>query len=462
MSLRRYQAAVVREVGKAWARGERRVLIQLATGGGKTHIAAELVRRAGARRVLYVVPRDKILEQTAEKLRGVGVEPELLTAGRHPSLFGVKCLLAMSQTLSRRRNDRMFRSWAPELVLIDEAHTLYDQHLDFLLDWPRVPVVAMSATPDRLDGRDLHELYPTFVCGPQIAALQQAGYLVPSWTFDAPMPDLTNVRVRKGDYVRRDLSERYGQVDALRAAPEAWARYAGPKRRTLVFAPSTDIGKALVRSYAAAGAKPYYVDGNTGTRVRTDALRALDIHQIDVLINCALYVEGLDVRSIDCVQIFTSTWSLPRYLQMPGRGLRTSPETGKKNLHIIDHGGLWRRFGFVDADRDWDNYGQLLNNATAGRCTECGVLLPSWKRSRRCPRCSTLPRAPKRQTSAAAISRRQRLASRKTPHRPCPEWAVPVMAVWHDAERRRVLDVLPLTYSETTCRRALAASGRQS
>ena len=80
----------------------------------------------------------------------------------------------------------------------------------------------------------------------------------------------------------------------------------------------------------------------------------------------------------------TSTLSLSRYLQMAGRGLRLSPKTRKRNLILIDHGGMAGTFGLVDADRDWDNWG-ITPQTRLRVCKHCDRLYPPWQR--RCKAC---------------------------------------------------------------------------
>ena len=356
MKLRRYQSQMLQAVSRVFAGGHRRVLIQMPTGAGKTLVAAELVRRAGARRVLYVVPSGEILEQTSEKLDSVGCEHTVLKAGKYPSLKGVQYVLAMSQTLARRLDGNTFEKWKPDLIIVDEAHKLLDQHTHLLSHW-RCTVVGLTATPVRFDGRDLHDLFPVFLLGPQIGDLQSQRHLVPSRTFESWMPDLSEVGIgRSGDYRPSELERHYMAARLFYEVPEAWRMHA-KGRRTLAFTSGIEASKALVRAYLRAG----------------------------VLCNCNLFTEGLDVVEIDAVQMVTSTRSLSRYLQMAGRGLRLSPKTRKRDLIVIDHGGLAGTFGLVDAQRDWNAWG-ITPDTRLRLCRKCERLFPPWQR--RCKKCA--------------------------------------------------------------------------
>ncbi len=388
LKLRQYQSRMLQAVSRVFAAGHRRLLVQMPTGAGKTLVAAELVRRAGARRVLYVVPSADIFAQTSEKLANVGCDHELLQAGGHPDLRRVRYLLAMSQTLAKRLDTDLFDRWRPDLIIVDEAHKLLDQHAALVTHWG-CPVIALTATPVRLDGRDLHDLFPIYLLGPQVSALQAQRHLVAAQTYELWMPDLSTVGIgRGGDYRPSELDRHYRAARILHEVPAGWAKYARG-RRTLAFTAGVEASKALTRAYLQAGVRAYHVDGSASQNERDDALRALRRNKIDVLCNCNLYTEGLDVVEIDAVQMVTSTRSLARYLQMAGRGLRLSPKTRKRDLIVLDHGGLAERFGLIDADRDWDNWGVTASSRLRS-CKKCDALYPAWQR--RCHECKSRTR----------------------------------------------------------------------
>lgn len=355
MALRPYQQAVVRQVEAQFAAGERRLCVQVPTGGGKTVIAAEVVRRLN-RRVLYVVPSIEILDQTSAKLRAVGIVPELLQAGQWPRLHRQRVVLAMAQTLQRRQALVTSSPWYPDLVIVDEAHRMLDAHQETLSAFP-VPSVALTATPVRLDGRTLATVWPMLVQGPSVRALQAAGALCPLTTVDWPIGDLRGLKVRMGDYDQAALERRLLEHDAPARAAEAWAeRMRG--RRCVAFCPGRELSEGLVAALRSAGAKALHVDGRTAPSTRARALAALAAGEVDVVSNCGLFIEGLDVPSINGVILATSTQSLTRFLQCVGRGMRVAP--GKKDLVLLDHGRCAARLGSPDADRDWARGGAPL------------------------------------------------------------------------------------------------------
>lgn len=456
MPNRPYQTAILREVERLFASGYKRLLLQCPTGGGKTRMAVQLVSRAGWRNVMYVVPSNEIFEQTSEKLDALKIRHVRLKAGKRPSLRGESCVLAMSQTLARRKNDAMFDDWQPHFLVVDEIHKLIDQHRSILDIW-KCLIVGMTATPVRLDGKSLGGICPNMIVGPSIRQLQKDGFLVPSITYPAPMPDLRGLTISRGDFERNRLERAYLNSGISEIVPRYWKLYA-KGRRTITFATGIETSQKMVASYRAAGIRAEHIDGSTPPRQRQQALERLRKHKIDVLCNVGLFIEGLDLVEVDCITLVFATQSTSKFLQSVGRGLRLSPRTQKKNLIVIDHGGNSLRHGPVDADRDWLREGRFVGSLPV-RCRACSAYRSPTKT--KCPHCGWEERRGPR-VSRVAQTRSRKWVSERTPVRPCPTWAIPVRGVWQQSERQRARygyrlpDRTCRGYSESQCLRALA------
>jgi DNA repair protein RadD len=115
------------------------------------------------------------------------------------------------------------------------------------------------------------------------------------------------------------------------------------------------------------------VDGNTPRDQRRDLIAALGDGAIDILCNCGLISEGLDVPGVVAAVLLRPTKSLALYLQMVGRALRPAP--GKDCAYILDHAGNVYRHGFPAAQRRWNLHGREQPNApNLRRCPECGAV----------------------------------------------------------------------------------------
>ena len=451
MPPRPYQTSLVYDIVRLFAAGHRRLIVQLPTGGGKTQIANDLIVRAHAKRILYIVPSDEILTQTSKTLERAKVRHTTLTAGKKLDLDGVDCLLAMSQTLARRLGTPQFANWTPDLIFVDEAHKLIEQHRR-VLDFWQCPVIGMTATPIRLDGKPLAELWPALLCGPSIKTLQRQGFLVPCRTINAYMPDLTAIRRHKDDFDQDQLDAAFSADAVVRSAPGWWLKFA-KGRRTIAFTPGVKSSMRLAAEYRRHGIRAEHVDGNTPKSQRDAALLRLKNHQIDVLFNCSLFVEGLDCVEVSCIQLLTSTCSLSRFMQQVGRGLR--PAKGKRELVLIDHGGNTARHRRVDADRDWYRGGIALEDDNR-TCLCCGTVIDA--DCNLCPNCFRPP-VPTFAPNAAKAARAARAESKATPPRPCPPWAACVRSQWAAQEQQRYAQGRPLSETVLYCRRLLRRQG---
>jgi len=453
--LRPYQQRMIDDVFLGISQGKRGMCLQLPTGGGKTVVASDLVSQLSGR-LLYIVPSDEILGQTAKMLTKSGVTHVTLNAKTKsvPLHYSTACVLAMSQTLQRRIDGPTFLKWSPDVIVFDEAHKLIDQHATVQKRWPKALRIGLTATPVRLDNKSLAGIFPVLICGPGIESLQRDGWLVPARPVRAYMPDLSNLRMLAGEYDSGQLGAIYSADETISAIVRAWFD-TSQHRRTLVFTATVAASRALVAKFRRHGVRAEHLDGETPMDQRKSTLDALRKGSIDVVCNVGLFVEGLDLVETETVVLATKTASLSRYMQMVGRGLRPSEATGKKHLLVIDHGGNIAEHGDVDAPRDWFAGGAV---ARFNLCQDCNE--PITGTDTRLKWCDHHARV---RLAAAAISpmrqaQLDRDQSARTPPRPVPDWASQFAAQWERSEARRYANKWPLQCTEDEIRRLLSPS----
>lgn len=157
-ALRPYQAELLKRIDAAIAAGKRRPLVQLPTGGGKTVVFVEQVRRAAERglRVLIIVHRVELIHQTAAKLHAAGVDFGVIAAG-FPPRPGARVQVGSIQTLDARAfRSRKIELPPADLIIVDEAHHAVAPSWRRVINgYPQAIVCGYSATPCRADGRGL-------------------------------------------------------------------------------------------------------------------------------------------------------------------------------------------------------------------------------------------------------------------------------------------------------------------
>ena len=363
--------------------------------------------------------------------------PQLLVAGMRSQ--GGDLVLASAQTLARRDVGQY------DLLILDEAHCLHASHRRLIERMPDARVLGLTATPCRLDGAPLSDLADVLVCGPTMQALTDDGWLVPAVVYSAPTPDLAGVTMRGGEYDAARLQLAYRRPRLVGSVPEQWQRLAAG-RRTVLFAAGVDHSRDCVAALQAAGVRALHVDGTTLDAERAAAFDALRRHEIDVLSNVGIAIEGLDIPEVSAIYWARATASLPVWLQGCGRGLR--PAEGKSDCVIIDAGGNVWRHGLPADAREWSLEGKPRRKAQPDPLHTCQQCLAVWQGPRQCPRCGewrdVQTRQPPahvegelRRITAAELERRERAASRQVPPRPCPSWAVGWARYWHHLEATR-------------------------
>jgi DNA repair protein RadD len=396
MELRDYQVRAVEQINAASS-----AIYTLPTGGGKTVIFCKLIEELAARgeRVLVIVHRVEILDQTSYKLASLGIDHGVIKAGRsaNPEL---PVQLASIQTLARRVGDGRMEYPRADVVIVDECHharaMTWRAALDSNSDARRY---GFTATPCRGDGAGLGDLFNGLIIGPQVAELQKTepAYLVGVKYFAPAKIDLQGVRTQQGDYAVGELAARMNRAHLVGDIVTQWHRL-GEGRRTIVFA--VDVGHSVhIRDeFVKAGVKCEHLDGGTDKDERKAILERLESGATTVVTNCMVLTEGFDCPPVGCIVLARPTKQVGLYRQMAGRGLR--PAEGKDNLILIDHSGAVHRHGLLEDEISWtlDVDGRAENEAHAKRteahlesfvdCSQCGSVR---ERGTACPNCGFKP-----------------------------------------------------------------------
>ena len=379
MDLRPYQREAIEQVRERLRRGAKRVLIVLPTGGGKTVVAADIIRSATERgsRTLFLAHRRELIQQTADKLNRFGVRHGIIMAGQRPALQH-HVQVASIQTLARRRDSLK----SVDLIFFDEAHhAAAGQYTDVLEWYPQARVVGLTATPWRLDGRGLADVFDAHVLARTPKHLKEEGFLVPvgGWEFEAI--DTSKAKVQGGDYAKRDLADEALKPRVVGDVVEEWLRHAGGKR-TVVFAVSIEASQLMAQRFREAHVSAEHIDGEMPTAERDAVLRRLRSGQTLVVCNCNVLTEGFDCPELEVCVLARPTLSTALYLQMVGRVLRPAP--GKTAARIHDHAGCLASHGHPYANRDYSP------ETTARGKREADQLDSDTRKRNVCPACKSV------------------------------------------------------------------------
>lgn len=366
ITLRPYQAAGVAEIRGAYMNGHRSVLYVLPTGGGKTATFSYIAEQAAARgnRVLILVHRAELVDQSSRTLHEIGLEHGVIAAGYRQDLSR-GCQVASVQTLARR-----LHTVPPDffnLLIVDEAHhAVAGQWAKILAHCTSAHVLGVTATPERLDGRGLGDQFSAMVQGPDAAWLTEQGHLAPARIFAPPGLDLSGIRrgldTKAG---RAEAEDRCNQRSAMGDAVSHYRRTIAPEHNgtAIAFCCSVAHADAMAEAFRAQGIAAARLDGNIDRYARRRMLADLGAGVLKVVTSCDIISEGTDVPSVTGAILYRPTDSLGLYLQQVGRVLRPSP--GKVAAIINDHVGNTGRHGLPTDPREWSLEGRPKRRAGA-------------------------------------------------------------------------------------------------
>lgn len=323
--------------------GYRRGLVVLATGLGKTWLAAFDAVRMGARRILFVAHREEILGQAAATF--VRILPKKRVGyytGRSRDA-DVDVLCASVQTLAKAEHLARFAPQHFDYVVIDEFHhAAAGTYRRLLTHFAPSFLLGLTATPDRTDQSDLLSLCDdNLVYSCHLFAGIQAGLLAPFHYhgIQDEAVDYREVPWRNGRFDPEQLSNKLATLARARHALREW-RSKG-QQRTLAFCVSTRHADYMAEQFTNAGvsAAAVYAGSSLG---RAQALERLQAGTLQVVFSVDLFNEGVDLPSIDTVMMLRPTESKILFLQQLGRGLRRSE--GKQHLVVLDFIGNHQSF----------------------------------------------------------------------------------------------------------------------
>ncbi len=296
ISLRDYQKAGIQGLREKLAQGIRRVALVAPTGAGKTTIAGAMIEgtvRKG-NRCLFLAHRKELIEQCSARLDQFGIQHGIIQAN-HPKTDPTRRVqVASISTLIKRDH------WDAEVIIVDECHRSTSKTYKKIIERYKSPVViGLTATPYRMDGKGLGEVYDDLHHIISTQELIDMGYLVMPVIFGSKIKlDLSDVRVTGGDYNRGDLAAAMKETVLRGDLVENWAsrimEYTGVERVsdcravTVVFAPSVEQSIKIVEQFKAAGVPAAHIDAKTPTKEREESLRQLRAREISVVSNVGI------------------------------------------------------------------------------------------------------------------------------------------------------------------------------
>lgn len=351
MELFDYQRSLSRKTLAKMA-DHRAVMMQLGTGGGKTHICGDIVRRCNQGKnyqTLFLAHREELIFQAYLKFKKYfGVESGIIM-GNHPINYSHLSQIASVQTIVNRPLPKDIR-----VVIIDEAHhATASTYREIINRCPDAKILGVTGTPSRLDGEGFDN-FEALVCGPQQRDIERYGTIVPpkitAFPIDTKKIDQLKVN-KKGEFIDKYVFELMATNEITDKVIYTWKQCAYDQQ-TLVFAVNLRHAEILMKAFRTSGIDSYMI-GSTKelNAIRAPLIKKFTERRFPVLINVGIATEGTDIPGVEAIQMVRPSNSLTFFLQTAGRGVRASP--GKKFYNYIDHGNLIFQHGSPNDDRYW-------------------------------------------------------------------------------------------------------------
>ena len=348
------QIEALYELEKSRKEGAEKGIVHAATGIGKTYLAA--FDSLPYKHVLFVAHREEILRQAAEAFHNVRPDDSygFFTGDKKDAdvdlLFASVASLGKEEVLKGKFSPDSF-----EYIVMDECHhSTADQYQKILDFFHPAYLLGLTATPERMDGRSVYELYDFEV--PYEITLKEAvnrGVLVPFHYYGImdDTVDYSTLHFVRGHYEESELTAAYLENTKRDQLILGYFRKYHPKH-ALGFCCSRQHASHMARFFSesgvAAGAvysredntenegdeKTYWLD-------RREAVKKLESGEIKALFCVDMFNEGVDIPVVDLVMFLRPTESPIIFLQQLGRGLRKAP--GKEYLTVLDFAGNYRQ-----------------------------------------------------------------------------------------------------------------------
>lgn len=390
--LRGYQQDVYNKTRDAFRKGFKRPLVVLPCGGGKSYLFAEMAKNTTGE-VLILTHRRELLSQHNELLDGLGINAR------------VSMVLTEANRLGQHQR--------PALIITDEAHLSRSNSWMKVLDYYDTYTVGFTATPCRLDGKPLGDMYDTLIEGVSVRWLIDNQCLAP-FEYYAPMTiDTDNVKRVAGDYVVSDLEKIMNERAIYSDAIRSYQRLADGEK-TIAYCVSVKHAEQLAQQFRDAGYSAASI--SAGSTNREEIMNDFRSGRITVLCNVGIISEGISINDVTCCLLLRPTESVALGIQQMMRCMRYAPG---KVAKILDCAGNHTRVGLPDEEREWSLTASVKKpecmtvdgNFTVRVCQSC---YKTFRTAPVCPYCGAVYPLSPREIKAHEAIELQRITAEET------------------------------------------------
>lgn len=328
------QKKALRELRRYRDLGVKKALIIAATGSGKTYLAAFDAKNFNAKRLLYIVHEQNILDAAMASF--LKVFSNQRTYGFYTgNSQDLECdfIFASTQMLLRHLDE--FDPNEFDYIIYDEVHHMAsDGGMKLFQHFSPQFLLGLTATPERMDNKDVIGLFEENV--PFELRLKDAinNDLVVPFHYYAIRDEFADYSSENQAEIAREISKSIN-VDFISDQINKH-RKPGEKLKCLAFCTNVSHCQAMAEQFNSIGFNSIALTGKNNFMERANAFSMLQDEEKPLEIICAVDIlnEGVDIPSVNMVLFLRPTESSTIFLQQLGRGLRKYP--GKDYVTILD------------------------------------------------------------------------------------------------------------------------------
>jgi type I restriction enzyme R subunit len=393
---RYYQRTAINRAVDAILRGDKRLLLTMATGTGKTFVAMQIVWKLWQSlwcadrnpRILYLADRNILVDQPIER----EFKPAFGSGDNTPiwklkgeAKAGREIYFALYQALADSGEDPngMFREFPPDffdLVIVDECHrgsAKAESSWRAILDhFSPATQLGMTATPRREETVDSYEYFGDPLLEYSLAQGIEDGFLAPyrvrrvvlspdahDWAPTEGQLDMFGEEIPGGQYTTKDFERVVSLLTRTDAAAKHLTDYLRSTDRwakTIVFCVSQDHADQMRRALHNANTDLTKRHPNYVVRIVSDEAEIGRGHLSDfadtesdtpvIATTSDMLSTGVDLPTVRNIVLFRTVGSMALFKQMIGRGTRLYPDEDKLSFDIIDYADATALFSDPEFD----------------------------------------------------------------------------------------------------------------
>lgn len=342
----------------------RKAIVVMPTGSGKTLLSALDGKRFGGRQ-LFLVHRLDILTQSVEVYKMVRptMNYGFLTGDVQENEMECDVLFASKDMLRQPNQLIRFERDAFDYIVVDEVHHGQSpSYRDILEHFQPTFMLGMTATPDRMDRKDIFEMFDyNKAYETTLHEVIERGFLVPYTYFGLTDDiDYTRIKFENNRYRVNDLERLLIIPERNKAILDQYLEK-GLGDKAIGFCVSIEHAERMTDFFNENGVSAVAI--HSGVQERDRLINEFRENRISVAFTVDLFNEGVDFPNVQVLMFLRPTESKTVFLQQLGRGLRRS--FGKERLRVLDFIGNYQRANRI---RDYlSKRKEIIEEGRAGR-----------------------------------------------------------------------------------------------